>query len=387
MKAWSAALAIVPALVLPAGCASVTQDPTDTGADTVLDPWDTSDHDVPDGADTAADAPCTGGLTNCHGECVNLMTEADHCGDCDTPCVAGGANQIARCMSGECRIYCADGFWDVDDGVPGCGYPCAFASGAEACNGADDNCDGNVDEGYPCSAGSETACTTVCSTLGSGTCTSHCEIPAAADCAVPDEQCNGLDDDCDGSVDEDWLPGTCGACVPDCAGRECGMDPVCYTSCGTCDPTTEICDASGTCACVPACLGRECGPDPSCGTPCGSCTSPDVCNSAGQCVSSCTPDCTGRECGADPVCGTSCGTCTSPETCNASGVCVGGCTPTAEVCNGLDDDCSSIADDGAGMQCVRGSTGLYCLTGGGEVGTRDCTPTCTYTACCAPVEE
>ena len=54
-----------------------------------------------------------------------------------------------------------------------------------------------------------------------------------------------------------------------------------------------------------------------------------------------------------------------------------------EVCNGLDDDCDSIADNGPGMECVLGTSGIFCLTGGGEVGTQDCSASCVLSACCA----
>jgi hypothetical protein len=40
------------------------------------------------------------------------------------------------------------------------------------------------------------------------------------------------------------------ACIPDCTGRQCGPDPVCAVSCGTCTPPEE-CDGAGQC--VPPC--------------------------------------------------------------------------------------------------------------------------------------
>lgn len=63
-----------------------------------------------------------------------------------------------------------------------------------------------------------------------------------------------------------------GSCVPDCSGRECGLDPHCSTSCGTC--TVGACNANGQCvdSCEPQCGERECGPDPVCGLSCGTCT-------------------------------------------------------------------------------------------------------------------
>jgi MYXO-CTERM domain-containing protein len=64
----------------------------------------------------------------------------------------------------------------------------------ETCNNADDDCDGNADEGLP----------------------KFCNKPAGVDdptlCDEPDEtNCDGIDDDCDGIVDE-GLTNACGAC-------------------------------------------------------------------------------------------------------------------------------------------------------------------------------
>jgi hypothetical protein len=113
-------------------------------------------------------------------------------------------------------------------------------------------------------------------------------------------------------------------CVPDCAGRECGLDPVCGTSCGACGTGESCDDAIGVCeqVCVPDCSGRECGLDPVCGTSCGSCGSGSECDAeAGQCVAVCIPDCSGRTCGLDPKCGVSCGLCADGQACDAAGEC------------------------------------------------------------------
>jgi hypothetical protein len=127
-------------------------------------------------------------------------------------------------------------------------------------------------------------------------------------------------------------------CTPNCAGRECGWDPVCGTqSCGTCPTDRPNCNAAtGLCSggtCTPNCAGRECGMDPVCGTQsCGTCPTdrPNCSAASGVCSgTTCTPDCGGRECGMDPVCGTlPCGSCGTGETCSASGT----CTPTSDPC-------------------------------------------------------
>ena len=74
----------------------------------------------------------------------------------------------------------------------------------ETCNGLDDDCDGAVDEGNPGGGGA-------CNTGLLGVCaagTQHCQS-GALQCIqnVPagTEICNGLDDDCDGAVDEECL--------------------------------------------------------------------------------------------------------------------------------------------------------------------------------------
>jgi RHS repeat-associated protein len=81
------------------------------------------------------------------------------------------------------------------------------------CNGIDDDCDGAIDEDFAgtsvgCGLG---ACTNVGATLCvSGAIVSSCApLPALA---VSDNQCDGIDADCDGSVDEDVpsQPTSCG---------------------------------------------------------------------------------------------------------------------------------------------------------------------------------
>lgn len=73
-----------------------------------------------------------------------------------------------------------------------------------------------------------------------------------------------------------------GGCAPDCADRECGLDPVCGVSCGVCD-LMETCGADGVCACTPDCGDRVCGRDFVCFASCGECGAGTVCDD-GQCV-------------------------------------------------------------------------------------------------------
>jgi len=107
----------------------------------------------------------------------------------------------------------------------------------------------------------------------------------------------------------------------------CGVDPLCGTSCGTCED--GVCTIFGTCAvdCTPDCANRACGPDPVCATSCGECGDNSFCNILdGTCTSICTPNCSNRECGPDPLCDTSCGSC-DVGTCNSAGSCVDTAAP------------------------------------------------------------
>ncbi len=77
------------------------------------------------------------------------------------------------------------------------------------------------------------------------------------------------------------------------------------------------------------CTGLECGPDPVCGESCGSCGDDQSCDD-GVCVqvgANCPEDqdCTGLECGPDPVCGEICGICDDGQSCE-TGTCVTDCS-------------------------------------------------------------
>ncbi len=67
-----------------------------------------------------------------------------------------------------------------------------------------------------------------------------------------------------------------------CGDRNCGVDPICHRSCGTC-AADEYCDGTGHCQCAPNCDNRECGPDPVCQTSCGTCSGSETCVS-GKCI-------------------------------------------------------------------------------------------------------
>jgi hypothetical protein len=104
---------------------------------------------------------------------------------------------------------------------------------AEVCNGLDDDCDGTVDDGNPGGGGT-------CSTGQPGVCAAGTlECQSGGLVCVPNqspsaEVCNGLDDDCDGTVD-DGNPGGGGTCTT-------GLPGVCSTGTLQCQGGSLVCE-------------------------------------------------------------------------------------------------------------------------------------------------
>jgi hypothetical protein len=137
--------------------------------------------------------------------------------DCDELVDEGNPGSGSACDTGAPGA-CAAGTTECESGSLVC-VPDA-EPGTETCNGIDDDCDGTVDEGNPGGGGP-------CTTGLGGLCeagTIQCqlgELTCEAVSAAQPESCNGVDDDCDGTVDEGdpggggpcdtGLPGVCSA--------------------------------------------------------------------------------------------------------------------------------------------------------------------------------
>ncbi len=74
--------------------------------------------------------PCSGGLTDCNGVCVDILTDTSHCGGCDQPCflpnVCDGSGVCgAGCNNGlvVCDGICVDVNFNRDH-CGACGQPC-----------------------------------------------------------------------------------------------------------------------------------------------------------------------------------------------------------------------------------------------------------------------
>ena len=301
---------------------------------------DNCDGQVDDGTEGAG-VPCaTGGAGECAAgvtvcadaslvcQPVGLAAE-ETCNGRDDDC-DGSADEAAPgagvpCDSGRAGL-CGPGLTVCDAGAPAC--VAEVAPDAEACNGLDDDCDGTTDEEVPDGADCDTGLLGVCSS-GASICFDGRTICVGL-AQRGDEVCNGLDDDCDGAAD-DGIPEVGGVCDTGAAGR--------------CAP--------GTVACTNGALGCVANASPI----------DEVCN--GQ-----DDDCDGQvddgasnggpcDSGQPGVCAAGTSSCV-----DGGFVCIAAVRPSNEVCNGLDDDCDGAVDEGgpgAGVGCVTGQAGACAL--------------------------
>ena len=156
---------------------------------------------------------------------------------------------------------------DSSDGGPmtatSAGDGCVPAT--EVCNGLDDDCNGEIDEADPEEGGD-------CDTGESGVCAMgilQCQGEAGLVCVTTEvpaaETCNGLDDDCNGMVD-DGNPGGGAAC-------QTGMPGICAAGTQTCTGGAVACVADQMAAASEVCgngLDDDCNgtADDTCGLTC-----------------------------------------------------------------------------------------------------------------------
>ena len=323
-----------------------------------------------EGACVACGAEICDGVDNdCDGnadEDFDLQTDLNHCGACNATC-------DGVCTAGACE-----------------GPDCVPAD--ETCNGADDDCDGNTDEGVlnACGACGEPPAETCDGTDEDcdGT-TDEGLLNACGRCGeVPEEVCNGADDDCDGTTDEGVLNacGRCGAAPAercndvddDCDGNTDEDFPekgeACSEGLGLCEATAEyVCDETG--------IGLICPVSPAADP------TDELCGSALD------EDCDGQVdegfvvgevCTVgDGGCATEGMTLCSPDGLSLLCDAVAG-APTDETCNTLDDDCDGLVDESYDLDTDLahcGACGEVCTVANGD-------PTCVAGDClvdgCAP---
>ncbi|GMU59185.1 MAG: hypothetical protein AMXMBFR34_09480 [Myxococcaceae bacterium] len=187
---------------------------------------------------------CNAGFANCNslvsdGCEVNTLTSTAHCGACNAQCAP--ANASAVCLNGSCGIgACLPGFWNLNGLVnDGCEYACVVTNGgAEACDGLDNDCDGTLDEGYSLATDVNNcgACGNVCSAPNVTVPRCTAGMCGVQQCANGFSNCNGaFPDGCE--VNTNTSLAHCGACNSVCSTPN--ATPVCST--GSCQ--VQSCNA------------------------------------------------------------------------------------------------------------------------------------------------
>ncbi len=194
--------------------------------------------------------------------------------------------------------------------VPGCGGGAMMtctpgAPGTETCNGIDDDCDGLVDDGLPSATCGVGGCMRTVPTCAGG-------MPQACTPLPPGtETCNGADDDCDGTADDGFGTVTCGM--------------------GSCQRTVLECVGGSPATCTAGAPGTE------------------TCNNLDDNCDGTIDDGLGSmSCGLG-ACARTVMNCVAgvPQTCSPG-------TPSGETCNGADDDCNGAVDDLGSTSCGVG---------------------------------
>ncbi len=274
----------------------------------------------PDGC-VAGTAPCAAGET---------------CDEGEDSCVPDDCAEPDADNDGHDRIGCGAGD-DCDDDDPN-RYPGNF----EVCDatGHDEDCNPATISGNPDADGDghvDDACWNVRpdGTENRGT---DCDDTRNTVHPAAPESCNGVDDDCDGMIDEGVLE----TFYRDVDGDNYGRTAETMMACSR--PTGY------------ALVGGDCddGETGNAYAPTVNPAAVEVCNGRDDdCDGMIDPDCACTN-GATQPCGIDIGECTmGTQTCVGGtwAACDGSQGPVTEVCNGLDDDCDGTADEGLRVMC------------------------------------
>ncbi len=226
--------------------------------------WSSGEHS---GTVTASDLVQIRAVILCSGdaECIDACHSAASCvaGECDL----GPADKDS---DGDSYIDEACGGDDCDDNPAACGALC-FPGNPDLCDGWNNDCDALTDEDF-----------VPASTCGLGVCEVDevCNGVAGVDCTpgpldeASDVTCDGLDGDCDGPVDEEFVSSATSCGVGQCAGNSGLLECIDGTPTDDCDPLAGAGtegpggDASCSDGADNDCNGLSDGADPACGAVC-----------------------------------------------------------------------------------------------------------------------
>jgi hypothetical protein len=292
-----------------------------------------------------------GGSTVC--DSGTTQGDVNNCGACGNRCLAFGAT--AACNAGKCAFSCAPGSFDIDGDLQtagGNGCECTQSNaGVEICDGLDNDCNGTIDDTFDLLTDPENCgqCGTVCgvanglATCVNGTCQTQGCLPPFHDDTTTPEA------DCSYScVVSNGGVEVCDERDNDCNGKidddiDLSSDPL---HCGSCATRCSAIDNT-----VAACKASECVR----GDKCASGFFDEDGNLANGCEGSCVQDCLIAN--ADITCLPSCSGACKVGYFDLDGDlaqgpkgngCEYSCTPTnngVEVCDGKDNDCNGQVDE------------------------------------------